>query len=223
MNQQQGISRLLKFSLVVLGFGLVAILGTKYLNRLKAPEERVSLEPDKKQLMPAEPDRIHLNTVPAPGASQSHLLGGDFKIIYWVNEIAEGCRAIFDSSFVKSSGSASSSTEVILADPGQDFQASDNVRSGIPFRRLVVAGLGPKTCFVYYERGGGCTLLLASQSWITAKKRLFGWASLIRSSKVSKNCVQHSPESSSGTIRHQSADECRAICTFRSRSGGWMR
>ncbi|MGC1267197.1 MAG: hypothetical protein WA853_13000, partial [Candidatus Acidiferrum sp.] len=109
----------------------------------------------KNQKMPEEPDRIRLNTLPAPNSIASHLLDGNFKIVNRMDDLTEDCTSIFDSAFVNSSGVARAiASAVSLADPAQDFQTSDDVRPGLPFRRLVLAGLGHKSCFIYYEHGG---------------------------------------------------------------------
>jgi hypothetical protein len=106
------------------------------------------------QSTPEEPDNIYLKTVPVPVSTRDHLLDGQFKIVNRIDEITEECRNIFDSSFVNSTRSIPNWKNVQLANPGQPFQATDNIISGLPFRRLILAGSGPHACFIYYERGG---------------------------------------------------------------------
>jgi hypothetical protein len=47
------------------------------------------------------------------------------------------------------------SETVVMADPGEEFQATDVItKLNLPFRRLVLAGCSPEHCLVEYERGG---------------------------------------------------------------------
>ncbi len=72
-----------------------------------------------------------------------------------MGDLAGSCWDSFASSFLRFSGAPASKELVKFADPGQDFDATDlSIREGLASRRLVFAGLGSKTCFVYYERGG---------------------------------------------------------------------
>ena len=153
MNPRQRFPITLKLLVFLAVAFLVVLLGVRYAMRQR---QEVALEDVRKnQRMPDEPDHVRLSTIPASSPNRNHLLDGDFKIVNRVRDVAEGCRYIFDSSFVNSSGSAQTTASTInLADPGQEFQTSDDVRPGLPFRRLVLAGLGHKTCFVYYEHGG---------------------------------------------------------------------
>jgi hypothetical protein len=83
-----------------------------------------------------------------------YLLDGGFKIVARMSDIAESCKDAFASSFVTFSGSPASKELVKFADPGQEFETSDSIRGGLPFRRLVFAGVSSKTCYVFYEMGG---------------------------------------------------------------------
>jgi hypothetical protein len=154
MNPTRGFPIALKLLVVVIAAFSLVLFGVRYFTWFHAGSERALDDLQKSPVMPEEPDHIRLNTIPASSVSKQHLLDEDFKIVRRTGDIAESCRDIFYSSFGNSSGSASATNSLALADPGQEFQSSDNIRSGVPFRRLVLAGLGPRTCFIYYEHGG---------------------------------------------------------------------
>jgi hypothetical protein len=59
------------------------------------------------------------------------------------------CRWIFESSFVTISGSRAKPGGINLANPGEAFQASDNIVPGLPFRRLEFAGLSDTKPFQF--------------------------------------------------------------------------
>jgi hypothetical protein len=109
----------------------------------------------KPQLQPeAPPDNVHLKTVSLPGTASRHLLDGDFTIVDRVEGITEGCRDVFEGSFVALSGSAVPSTRVEIVNPGPEFETTDVIRGGLPLRRLEFAGLNKDRCFLFYEHGG---------------------------------------------------------------------
>ena len=101
-----------------------------------------------------DPDPIHLSTVAAPEGIRRHLLDGDFTIVRRMQDISQNCRMPFEASFLRSSKAANKKVEVLLADPGQAFISGDVLIEDLPFRQLHFAGLGPGSCFVYYEVGG---------------------------------------------------------------------
>src|SRR5437660_5371856 len=46
-------------------------------------------------------------------------------------------------------------SRLVIANPGENFEATDLIRdSNVPRRRLVFAGLLNDRCFIHYERGG---------------------------------------------------------------------
>ncbi len=107
-----------------------------------------------KQAPPDIPGTFYLRTVRIPDEVRVHLLDGNFKIVRRVDEISNSCMGIFESSFVTISGSRVKSGEFSLANPGEAFQASDNIVLGLPFRRLEFAGLETSKCFIHYQSGG---------------------------------------------------------------------
>lgn len=101
---------------------------------------------------------VHLNTIHMRLADRRHLLDGKFTVVTRMSDITDPCKDIFQSSFIRDfTGSPAPKELVKFADPGQDFHATDVIVGDKPFRRLVFAGLGTKTCFVHYEMGGGPT------------------------------------------------------------------
>jgi len=125
--------------------------------RIWSASERLPAEPPKEPTPPAPepPDPIHLNTIHLSARDRENLLNGHFQAVTQVGDLAGSCWDSFASSFLRFSGAPASKELVQFADPGQDFEATDaHIREGLPFRRLVFAGLGSTACFVYYERGG---------------------------------------------------------------------
>jgi hypothetical protein len=135
--------------------GWAATIGTRYARNPSAADPQVPTRPGNQRVTPEEPpDPVRLWTMSARGITPGHLLDGDFTIVKRMRDIPGSCRNILDSSFVTFSGAPAPAKQVIFADPGEDFEATDALRGGLPFRRLVLAGLGSNTCFVYYENGG---------------------------------------------------------------------
>ncbi len=138
-------------SCFAVGIGIFAmVLVVRAWKSLRQPIPQLEV----KQAVPDIPGSFYLRTVPVPDDVRVHLLDGDFKIVRRVNEIPNSCRLIFESSFMTISGSRAKPGEVSLADPGEPFQASDNIVPGLPFRRLELAGLGGTKCFIHYQNGG---------------------------------------------------------------------
>jgi hypothetical protein len=147
-------SRLLGLSAVILVLAVLVGVGVYYKRQLDFREQPTLSTLKEKKVAPAEPDPMTLSTVPISSSIRSQILAGDFSMVYRVADIPAGCEAAFESSFVTSSAAGAAQTKLQMADPGEAFNSSDNVTSGLAFRRLIFAGLAPKTCFIYYERGG---------------------------------------------------------------------
>ncbi len=142
-------------AIVFIAIASAGILGTRYAKELWTAGEQPPKVSNKLQLPPEQPpDPIHLTTTSTSGIDSHHIIDGNFTIVNRMTETSEECRGIFQSLFVNLSGSTASAGQVMIADPGQDFEATDAIRGGLPFRRLVFAGLGSKACFIYFERGG---------------------------------------------------------------------
>jgi len=156
LKPRRSLSRTVALAIVVIAVSAAAIFEARRAHQIWSASERLPAQLPKPPQLPAgePPDPIHLNTIPIRSADERHLLDGDFNIVVRMSDLTESCRDIFDSSFFRFSGSAASKEQVKFADPGQDFEATDDLRGGLPFRRLEFAGLSSKTCFVYYEVGG---------------------------------------------------------------------
>lgn len=80
-------------------------------------------------------------------ALRSHVSAERFQIVTAVRGLPLGVREELQRMF----GSAAAA----IADPGAEFQATDDIRTpGLPTRRLAVGGCSQDHCLVYYERGG---------------------------------------------------------------------
>lgn len=97
---------------------------------------------------------LGLKTISVLEEVRLHLLDGEFEIVKRMDEIPTSCVSVFKSSFVTTSGGRVDPGEIALANPGERFQASDNIVPGFPFRRLEFAGLGTTKCFIHYQNGG---------------------------------------------------------------------
>jgi hypothetical protein len=72
----------------------------------------------------------------APDAVRGHLLDGDFTIAHSMQDIPGDCRVVF------------------AANPGQRFNHGDAIIEGLPYLQLHFSGVNPRSCFMYYQRGG---------------------------------------------------------------------
>lgn len=140
-------------SLLLLGLlGMVAVFGFVWL-RFKTHNYELLVPQASKPF--EDPDRVQLSTTPSSDQHQNKLLeGDDFRITKKLRDIPEPCFSPFESSFIRTSATDSTAEKVEIADPGQPFQFSDALTPGLPFRRLVLAGLGANSCFIYYQHGG---------------------------------------------------------------------
>jgi hypothetical protein len=100
----------------------------------------------------ATPDEVSsfLALLAPPSSSQvagGRNLDGDFKILDSVEQLPTSVKDAF--------AALTHQSRFEMADPGHDFQVTDVIRhEGLPWRRLIFAGISDKECFVHYERGG---------------------------------------------------------------------
>lgn len=116
--------------------GLVAACGIWYVKAIRPPRVIDLQQFAKKTDVYGPLDPVHLNTLSVPGGTVDHLLDGDFTIVNRMQNIPDECRVIF------------------AANPGQEFNYGDAIIEGLPYRQLHFAGISPKSCFIYYQRGG---------------------------------------------------------------------
>ena len=141
----------LLFGLLTIG---VVVVCTILWVKLQTPNYPATVQSSAKQVKTEYPDPYHLNTTPSTEATQTHLLDRDFTVVGRLREIPNECESRFDSSFVRADGSSSGPEGIKVADPDQEFQFSDAIMPGLPFRRLAFAGVSHTGCFIYYQRGG---------------------------------------------------------------------
>ena len=111
--------------------------------------------PKHPQLPPAEPpDPYALPIKYPPEIDSRHLLDGSFAMVNRMSDLTGICQDSFQSSFVNYWNPSATPKQIAFANLGEDFEEFDFIRGGLPFRRLVLAGLGTERCFVYYEAGG---------------------------------------------------------------------
>jgi hypothetical protein len=149
------LSRTVKLSIAGLAF--IAASGVWYVKAVRQPRTIGLLRElaEKEKAKEAEsPDPVYLNTVSASDAIRNRLLDGAFTIVFRMQDISQSCRAPFESSFSFYSRTVPKKREIDFADPGQDFNYGDAIIEGLPFRQLHFAGLGPNSCFIYYQQGG---------------------------------------------------------------------
>jgi hypothetical protein len=99
-------------------------------------------------------------------ALRAHVSSERFQIVTAVRGLPLGVREELQRMF---GGSATA-----IADPGAEFQATDNVsKPGLPARRLGAAGCSQDHCLVYYERGGYARVWQAALfHWTPTETRL---------------------------------------------------
>jgi hypothetical protein len=150
-------SRTTTFFLLAGAAGLLTACGIWYVKAIRTPEI-VDLQKIDKNPVPERvkipPDTVHLDSTHGTNLVRSHLLDGNFKSVYRVQDVSQTCWSSFNSSFVGNPGTISKGLEVPFADPGQPAQYGDSLIPDAPFRQLVFAGQGPKSCFVYFQHGG---------------------------------------------------------------------
>jgi len=153
MNQRRPVSRTLK---VVSLLPVIVLFGVcvGWWQRFRQLKYSAVSGPTIKHAVPEDIEPEHLFTTASSETVAVRLLDGTFLTVDRVQEIPDRCRSPFDASFVRNSRTGGGSPRIEIADPDQPFQFADAIQPGLPFRQLVLAGLGPSTCFIYYQHGG---------------------------------------------------------------------
>jgi hypothetical protein len=80
-------------------------------------------------------------------SAAERILDGDFDIIKRTDQLPMEIKTAFATLTKQSTFE--------MADPGHNFQATDVVTTrGLPWRRLIFAGISPQKAFIHYEKGG---------------------------------------------------------------------
>jgi hypothetical protein len=80
-------------------------------------------------------------------AQKAHVLDGDFLIVKNVDRLPDDLK----SAFCRLAGMKNFE----MADPGENYQVTDVVvEEGLPFKRLLFAGISSGKYFIHYETGG---------------------------------------------------------------------
>jgi|HubBroStandDraft_6_1064221.scaffolds.fasta_scaffold77600_2 hypothetical protein len=78
---------------------------------------------------------------------KAHVLDGDFLVVKKVDRLPEDLK----SAFCRLAGM----DNFEMADPGEEYQVTDViVEKGLPFQRLLFAGISNGKYFIHYETGG---------------------------------------------------------------------
>ena len=98
------------------------------------------------ELPPGEPAPIKFEAPNMSSAERKALLTPDYKIVRNVANLPNGIRKLY---------TVKGGSRVAIADPGERFEATDNIIDpDLPRRRLIFAGVAPDRAFVHYEAGG---------------------------------------------------------------------
>jgi hypothetical protein len=100
---------------------------------------------------------------------KAHVLDGDFSIEREIDRLPESLKIAFSA--------LSGERDFKMANPGEKYQATDAiVESGLPFRRLLFAGISKDKYFIHYEMGGrGYSVHIAVFEVDPDKKVKFLW------------------------------------------------
>jgi hypothetical protein len=148
-------SRFSKTVLVGLIAVFVASAGLLYLrmrlaSKLALPtgklEISVSDAKREPELPPGEPPAIEFTAPNMSASERQSFLGAEYKISRTVAELPGGIRKLY---------TVKGESRVAMADPGERFEATDNITDpNLLRRRLIFAGVSQDRAFVHYEEGG---------------------------------------------------------------------
>jgi hypothetical protein len=129
-----------RFVLAAIAFLMIASVGffvARYGRRFWLVEELPPKAQETLQPPAKHPDSFQMITVPTTTGSR-HIIDGTFSIVKKMKDIPQNCSDTFLGSFVNVSQSGASVGQTVIADPQQDFESTDAIRGGLPFRRLEV-------------------------------------------------------------------------------------
>jgi hypothetical protein len=80
-------------------------------------------------------------------AQKAHVLDGEFLILNAVDRLPNDLKSAFSQ--------LAGMRDFSMANPGEKYQVTDVVvEKGLPFKRLLFAGISNDKCFIHYEEGG---------------------------------------------------------------------
>jgi len=112
-------------------------------DRSALPTDR--LEVYNPPVLPGEPPPIKFAASKMSSAERRAFLTADYKIVEKVADLPTGIRKLY---------MANDGSHIAIADPGDDFNATDIIVRNLPSRRLIFAGVTPDRAFIHYEMGG---------------------------------------------------------------------
>lgn len=139
-------------NVVVIGFVMAAVvlLGLLYV-RIRFALPTGKLEPlysanRELEWPPGETAPIKFAT-PNMGSAERHaFFSADYRIVRKVADLPAGIRKLY---------TVKGGTRAAIADPGENFEATDNIIDpDLPRRRLIFAGVAQDRAFIHYEEGG---------------------------------------------------------------------
>ncbi len=156
MSPSPNLSKKAKFALVVAGAGFLFACGFAYVKVIKPPKiVNLSEYTNRNEAKELDPDPVHLSTKATSESGRVHILDGDFAIAYRMQDIPQNCMSgLYTLPFVHDGGTSPNKEEIRFSDTGQSIQIGDSMAVDVPFRRLFLAGLGSKSCFIFYQHWG---------------------------------------------------------------------
>ncbi len=142
-----------RFSKTVL-VGVIAVFvvsaGLLYLRmRLSRPTGKLEISVSdanrEPEFPPGEPPAIKFAAPAMSSAERQSFLSADYKILRTVAELPGGIRKLY---------TVNGGSRIVMADPGESFEATLITDPNLPRRRLIFAGVSQDRTFVNYEEGG---------------------------------------------------------------------
>jgi hypothetical protein len=142
-----GMSRVSKTVVICLVAMVVVFVASIYVfKRFFAPGKLVPPDSTTISEYPAPPRGTKFDSANMSAVERRAFLTADYKIINKVADLPDGIKKLY---------SAKGSTRVVIAGPGERFEATDLITDrNLPRRRLIFAGVAQDRAFIHYEQGG---------------------------------------------------------------------
>jgi hypothetical protein len=151
--------RLSKLALIASATVIFAMAGFLYFHmRFAVPTYKLETSIAGAELPPGEPAPIKFAASNMNSVERHAFLSADYRIVRKVADLPAGMKKLY---------TVKDGSRVAIADPGEPFEATDNIIDpDLPTRRLIFAGVAPDRAFIHYEEGG------IAHSYIVALFRL---------------------------------------------------